>query len=174
MLKLFESFKGTKVLSLRVGGLIGYALEPIINPNNLHIEGWYVEDSQSKEILILLSQDIRDILPQGIAVDDHEVLSDPDDLVRLKDILELDFHLTGMKVQSVSGKHFGKVTDYAFETTSFYVQKIYATQAIVRNLSGGNISVDRSQSIEITNKRIVIDDATEKAKKPLIAPSPAG
>ena len=173
MLKLFESFRGTKVLSLRVGGLIGYALEPIINPNNLHIEGWYVEDSQNKEILILLSQDIRDILPQGIAVDDHEVLSDPEDLVRLKDLLKMEFQLSGMKVQSVSGKHFGKVTDYAFETTSFYVQKIYATQAIMRNFSGGNISIDRSQIVEITNKRIIIDDATEKAKKPAVVPSPA-
>ncbi len=173
MLKLYESFKGTKVLSLRIGGLIGYVLEPVINPNNLHIEGWYVEDSKSKEIYILLTQDIRDVLPQGIAVDDHEVLSDPDDLVRLKDTLQMNFQLLGMKVQSASGKHHGKVTDYAFETTSFYVQKIYATQTIVRNLSGGNTSIDRSQIVEITNKRIIIDDATEKVNKPVIAPSPA-
>lgn len=174
MLKLYETFQGTAVLSLRVGNVIAQTTSPIINPNNLFIEGWRVVDSRSKDELVLLTKDVRDLLPQGLVVNDHEVLSHIEDLVRLKDILELDFKLNGLKVISQSGKSYGKVSDFAFETSSFYIQKLYVAQSLVRNLSGGMFSVDRSQIIEITNRKIVIEDATEAVDRRAPAPSPAG
>lgn len=164
MLKLFETFQTTPVLSLRIGGPIAVITGIIINPNNLYIEGWYTQDSRSGEQLILLSKDVRDTLPQGLAVDDYEVLAQEDDLVRLKELIELNFQLNGLKVVSQSGKNYGKVNDFAFETNSFYVQKIYVAQPIIRNLAGGTLSIDRSQIIEITNKRIIIEDPTEQIK----------
>lgn len=172
MLKLYESFQNTHVMSLRIGGPIAHIVKPIINPNNLYIEGWHVQDSRSGEMLILLSRDIRDVLPQGLVVNDHEVLSHAEDLVRLQEILELDFELLKLKVSSMSGRKYGKVSDFAFETKNLFVQKIYVSQPIVRNLAGGTLSIDRSQIIEITNRRIIIEDPTVKAeaKAPATAP----
>lgn len=172
MLKLIESFKSVPVLSLRVGSQIGVATTPIINPNNLYIEGWNVTDNRSGEKYILLSADIRDIVPQGIVVDDFEVFTKPADLVRLKDILKLNFNLIGLKVTSESKKSYGKVTDFAFESSNFYVQKIYSTEAILKKLSGGSLSIDRSQIIEITTKRVVIEDPVVKDKKSAFSISP--
>jgi sporulation protein YlmC with PRC-barrel domain len=173
MLKLSETFISAPVLSLRTGGPIGTVLQPIINPNNLKIEGWYVEDRFNKGKLVLLSQDIRDILPQGFAVNDHEVLSQPDDLVRLKEVMEHAFELPGKYVTNSRDKKFGKVTDYAVETNSMYIQKIYVGQSLIKNFSGGTLSVDRSQIIEITNRRIIIEDPVEKAGIKATSPSPA-
>lgn len=173
MLKLYESFQGTLVLSLRTGGPVAKVISPIINPNNLYTEGWHVEDSRSSERLILLSKEIRDVLPQGLAINDYEVLSHEDDLVRLKDILNLRFKLNGLKVTSQSGKNYGKVSDFAFETSNFYIQKIYVAQPLIRNFAGGTLSIDRSQIIEITTKRIIIEDPTIAAKSHAMAPSPA-
>ena len=68
MLKLYETFQGTQVLSLRVGGPVAATLAPIINPNNLFIEGWHVEDSRSRTRLILLSKDIRDIIKKSTSL----------------------------------------------------------------------------------------------------------
>lgn len=173
MLKLNESFIGTLVLSLRIGGPVATVKVPIINPNNLYIEGWKVEDSRSKEQLILLSKDIRDLIPQGIAIDDHEVLSTEEELVRLQDTLKLGFKLLGLKVTSQSGKNYGKVADFAFETSNFYIQKIYVAQPVIRNFAGGTLSIDRSQIIEITNKRIIIEDPTVKTGSKVPAAVPA-
>lgn len=173
MLKLYESFQGIPVLSLRVGGPVAEVIAPIINPNNLYIEGWHVQDSRSGEALVLLSKDIRELIPQGLAIDDHEVLSEEEELVRLQDILKLNFSLPGLKVTSQSGKNYGKVSDFAFETSSFYVQKIYVAQPLMRNFAGGTLSVDRSQIIEITNRRIVIEDPTVPAKSQALSTSPA-
>lgn len=176
MLKLYESFAGTAVLSLRVGRPIAQVLDAIINPNNLFIEGWYVVDNKSGDNLILLSKDVRDVIDKGLVVDDHEVLCEAGDLVRLKDTLKLKFKLGGLKVTSESGKNYGKVSDFAFDIPSFYIQKLYATQPLVRNLSGGTLSIDRSQIIEITNRRVIIEDPTMKSKSRgrVTAPSPAG
>lgn len=172
MLKLFESFQHTHVLSLRIGGPIAKVLKPIINPNNLYIEGWAVEDNRSSEEFILLSQDVRDVLSRGLVVNDHEVLSKADDLVRLQPILDLHFDLIKLRVCSQSGHKYGRVCDFAFETQSFYIQKIYVAQPLVRNFAGGTLSIDRSQIIEITSKQIIIEDPTVKAEQKMPATSP--
>lgn len=172
MLKLYENFQNVNVMSLRVGRPIARVLKPIINPNNLYIEGWFVQDSHSSETLVLVSQDVRDIMAQGLVVNDHEVLSDPEDLVRLKKVLEIKFELLRLAVVSQNGKKYGKVSDFAFETSNSYVQKIYVAQPLLRSFTGGTLSIDRSQIIEITNRRIIIEDPTVKADAKAPATSP--
>lgn len=163
MLKLHETLLNVGVLSLRTGGRIGTATKLIVNPNNLKIVGWYVNDRFSSEDLILLADDVRDISPKGIIINDHEVLSEPEELIRLKEVLEIDYDIIGKKVVSESGKKYGKVSDYSIETNGLIIKKIYAARSILKDFSGGNLSIDRNQIIEITRSKVVISDPTEKA-----------
>ena len=159
------------VMSLRTGGAVALALEPIINPNNLKIEGWFCQDSLSKDRLILLSQDVRDIIQQGLVINDHDVLSDPAELVRLQSLLKLRFTLLGKPVVTVGKKRIGKVTDYAVEMETLYIQKLYAGQSVLKSFSGGSLSIDRSQIAEITNRQVVIQDPLQPLKaSPATAP----
>lgn len=172
MLKLSTTLLNQPVMSLRTGGQIAIALEPIINPNNLKIEGFYCQDKFSKDRLILLSRDIRDIVPQGMAVNDHEVLSTPAELVRLKDVLETGFQLLGKPVSTVNKKRLGKVNDYAYEEETMYVQKLYVSQSLLKSLGTGQISVERSRIVEITNRKIVVQDPLEGIKNTAPATAP--
>ena len=169
MLQLSTSLLNKKVLSLRTGTAVATVTAPIINPNNLKIEGFYCQDSFSKDILVLLYQDIRDILADGYVVNDHDVLADPEELVRLKDILDLDFALVGKQVVTTSKEKIGKVSDYATETQTMFVQKIYVSQSILKSLTGGSLSIDRTQIQEITPRRIIVNDIYKKA--PAAAPA---
>jgi len=135
---------------------------PVINPNNLKIEGFYCQEDKKHETLILLSQDVRDVMPQGLVVNDHDVLTDPTDLVRLRDVLALNFEVLGMPVITTTKEKIGKVADYAVDSESLYIQKLYVTQSIFRNFSGGNLGVDRTQIVEITNKAIIVHDLHQK------------
>lgn len=173
MLKLSEAILNRPVLSLRTGGPIGTATKAIFNPNNLQIEGWYVTDKFDNSQLILVANEVREIIEQGIVVNDHEVLSPAEDLVRLKPILELNFEIIGKTVTTESGKKLGKVSDYAIESSGLMVKKIYASQSLVKNLTGGTLSIDRTQIIEITNRRIVVEDTTEKVPAGAVVSSPA-
>ena len=158
-------------MSLRTGGEIATTMSAIINPNNLKVEGFYCQDRLAKQRVVLLYQDIRDIVKQGIVVNDHDVLADPAELVRLKDVMALNFELKDKLVVTESKSKVGKVSDYAVEIETMFVQKLYVTQSLLKSLGGGNLSVDRSQIIEITNKKIVVSDLINTAKAaPAVAP----
>ena len=153
MLQLSAALLNKNVMSLRTGQAIATVTAAIFNPNNLKIEGFYCQDRFDKRELILLYQDIREVLKQGYVVNDHAVLAEPDDLIRLKDVLELNYELIGKPVQTITKHKVGKVSDYATETETMYVQKIYVSQSIFKSLTGGSLSVDRTQINEITPKR---------------------
>jgi len=163
MLQLSAAILNRPVMSLRTGTQVATATKPIINPNNLKIEGFYCIDRFNNSQLILLQQDIRDIIPQGFVINDHEVLSEPEELIRIQDLLDLNFELLGKQVETVSKDKVGKVGDYAVEVTSMSIQKIYATQSILKSFTGGSLSIDRSQVNEITNKRVIINDLAQTA-----------
>lgn len=171
MLQLSDAILGKPVLSLRTGSPVAQIASPIINPNNLKIEGFYCQDTAEHKQLILLYQDVRDILPQGIVINDYDVLAEPEDLVRLKKVLEIEFELKGKPVETLSREKVGKVTDYAFEAATMYIQKLYVSQSILKSITGGHLSIDRSQIHEITPRRIIINELLEPA--PAAAPATA-
>lgn len=162
MLQLSGSLLNKPVLSLRTGGVVATTTEAIINPNNLKIEGFYCVDAfERKKTLVLLYQDIRDLIPQGLVINDHDVLVDPDELVRLKEILGIRFTLIGKQVVTTNKERLGKVVDFAAEVETFYVQKIYVTQSMLKSLTNGNLGIDRNQIVEITDKRIIVQELAQ-------------
>lgn len=162
MLKLSETLFNQPVMSLRTGQAIGKTTGILVNPDNLKIEGFFCEDKFSKDELVLLYQDIRDVIAQGFIVNDHDVLMHPRDLVRLKDIIDLDFQLLGKPVITTSKKRLGKVIDFATEIETMYVQKLYVSQGLLKGMTGGSLGIDRNQINEITNKKIIVNDPLEK------------
>ncbi len=159
------------ILSLRTGTTIANITRAIINPDNLKVEGFYCEDRFSKKELILLYQDIRDLLPQGYVVNDHDALVEPEELVRLKEVLKLNFSLLNKDVVTTAKDKVGRVSDFATETETMFVQKIYVSQSIFKNFTGGTLSIDRSQINEITPKRIIINELMKRS--PVTAPASA-
>ncbi len=147
------------VLSLRTGTPVALAVAPIINPNNLKIEGFYCRDNRNRKMeLVLLEQDIRDILPQGLVINDYDVLVDPSELVRLQDIIGINFALLGKLVVTSEKSKLGKVSDFATDIDSMFIQKLYVTRSMIKSLTNGELSVDRSQIVEITPKQIVVNN----------------
>lgn len=162
MLQLSGMILNRPVLSLRIGRPIATTVSAIFNPDNLKIEGFYCIESQSHKRLILLCQDIRDVLPQGFVVNDQESLSEPEELVRLEHVLKLNFDIIGKQVETTTKHKIGKVNDFAVDIQSMYVQKIYVAQSLLKSFSGGNLGIDRSQIVEITDTRIIINDLEAK------------
>jgi uncharacterized protein YrrD len=162
VLQVSSAFIDRPVLSLRSGSQIGATVAPLINPNNLKIEGLYCQVRGEKKQLILLSQDIRDVIPQGFVVNDQDVLAAADELVRLKEIMEAHFEILGKQVVTLAGDKLGKVADYAADTQSMFIHKLYASQSLLKHFAGGMLSIDRTQIVEITDKSVVINDIQGK------------
>jgi len=144
-------------MSLRTGTQVGTTFGPIINPNNLKIEGFYCQDTDRKK-LILLEQDIRDLLPQGFVVNDVDALTESSELVRLKEVMSLRFELLGKHVVTTNRQKIGKVTDYATEVQSMMIKKLYVSRSLLKTFTSGNLGIDRTQIVEISKDRIVVQD----------------
>lgn len=160
MLQLSTMLINRPVMSLRTGTQVATTLSPIINPNNLKIEGFYCQDTQRKQ-LVLVEQDIREVLPQGIVINDADVLVEPSELIRLKDVLAVHFELLGKQVITTGREKIGKVSDFATETQSMMIKKLYVSRSLFKGFASGNLGVDRTQIVEITRDRIVIQDLSE-------------
>ncbi len=175
MLYLSTKLHNIPLLSLRSGGRIGTVIEPIINPHNLHIDGFYCQSAHSENALILLDIDIRDISGRGVIIDNHMDLSEPDELVRLKPVLDLDFHLESKQVL-VNKRKVGKVIEYAVETQSLFIQKIYVHPRLLQSLNQNRLTFDRSSVVEVTDSYIAFSGpevrvgATKTAKAEGLSP----
>ena len=163
MLQLSTALLDRPILSLRSGNIIATTTTPIINADNLKIEGLYCFDTRSNKTLVLLYQDIRDNIPQGFVVDDFDVLAEPEELVRLHKTMEIGFEPIGKQVVTVTKQKVGKVSDYATEMETMYIQKIYVSQSLLKSFTGGSLGVDRNQINEITPKKIIIQELLKTA-----------
>lgn len=172
MLQLSTPLLNKAVFSLRTNAPIANIASVIVNPNNLKIEGFYCVDRYSHNQLVLLTQDIRDMTPGSYIVNDHDVLVEANELVRLKTILALNFNIIGKQVVTLSKEKVGKVNDYAVDVSSMYIQKIYVSQSLIKSFTGGNLSIDRSQIIEITPNSIVISELLNKSRSGAVVPAP--
>jgi hypothetical protein len=162
---LFLSTKITTLplLSIRTSGRIGTVLEPIINPHNLHIDGFYCQVPHSKERLVLLDMHIRDFSPNGIIIDDHHSLSEPTDLVRLKPVLDINFELEN-KIVLVGKKKVGKIIEYAVDRDSLFIQKLYTQPPVWQSINQNRLVFDRTSVIEVTDTHILVKGPEEKVK----------
>lgn len=171
MLQLSEQFIDRPVLSLRTGTPVASTTAPIINPNNLKIVGFYCKVNRQRLPQVLLAQDIRQFSSDGYIVNDHDVLTDPDDLVRLKDVLSWQFELHDKPVYTLSGQHLGKIGNYAVDPESLYIIKLYVEQSLVKSFTGGALVIDRNQINEITPKKVIVEDLLSTAPAAELASS---
>jgi hypothetical protein len=155
MLYLSTQLNNRPLLSIRSSGRIGNVIEPIINPHNLHIDAFYCQTPHSKDHSILLDIYVRQFTAKGIIIDDHHNLSEPTDLIRLKPVLDLNFHLLDKPVLA-EHKRIGKVAEYAVDKESLFIQKLYIIPPVWQSLNQNRLIIDRTSIIEVTDRHIVI------------------
>lgn len=162
MLLLSTKLQDIPIISVRGGARIGSITEPIINPHNLHIDGFWCETIHSKKPLVLLDMDIREFSPRGVVIDDHLGLSEPHELVRLENILTINYRLEGKSVLA-SGEKQGKIAEFAIDDKSLFIQKLYVVPPVWKGNIGGTRRIfDRASVIEVTDTHISVSGPEEK------------
>lgn len=160
-------------MSLRTGSAIGMAIEPVISPHNLKILGWWCKLPATPALTVLLTEDVREFMPNGLAVNDEAVFSTKHELVRHKEVLDLHFQLIGKAVKSKSQK-LGKVSDFSYDENSYFIQKLYVTKPLTKIFAAEDtLIIDRTQIIEVTDKYILVEDADIKATEDETVPAAA-
>lgn len=147
--------------------------QPIIDPRYLKIYAFYCHGQHlDHEPSVLHVEDIREMSELGFIVDNPMKLMSPDDLVRLKEIIDFKFVLEGKMVVDDHHHKIGKVANYTVDTSSFQIIQLSVTPGLWKAISTTEIQIGRQQIIEITDKEIVVKAPTEKAEVRAAAPAP--
>lgn len=163
MLMLNNSFVNMPVMSLQIGNQLGSTSDPIIDPRKLQIMAFKVAGPRIFEESVLHTSDIREVGPLGLIVNSaDDIMTLDHDLVRLNEVISLNFSLVGKSVIDDSGKKLGKVSEFSVETDSFIIKKIHVSQSIMKNIGNSALIIDRSQIKEITDKSIIVRSASVK------------
>lgn len=157
---------GCPILSLHVGGRIANVVETLVDPNTLKIIACRADGPlvgrEIGEILPMAS--IREFSRLGMIVDSGDEFVEPDDIVRIKDLLELNFSLLGLKAETKKGHKLGKVSDFTVEPESWQVQQLIVQKPMIQSFLDPELTIARSQISEINDYKVIVKDSTEKSK----------
>ena len=158
---------GTPILSMQAGGAITQIADIIVDPDNLRIiafrlGGGVVSRSDTN---ILDVSSIREYSKYGIVIDSIDELVAPDDVIKISNILKLNFSLNGLKVKTRKGSKLGKVINYTVNSDDFIVQQIIVQRPIAKRLMDPELTISRKEIVEVTDYEIVIKDEEKKLKE---------
>jgi len=151
------------ILSFADGQEIAKLARLIINPDNLTIPGFYCL-TPNRQVKVLLEQDIREINLNYVIINDRSDLSDPSDLIRLQNILNINYNLINKIVETIKHRKIGKVMDFTINIKTMMVDSLEVGQSLYRNFKGSSLKINRSQIIELNDKKIIIDNLEEEVK----------
>lgn len=158
---------GCPILSLHVGGAIAHVSDVIVDPNDLKIIGFQVSGP-------LVRGDVGDILPvdsirefsrTGMIVDSIDELVDGEEVLRIRDVLKLNFSLPGLKAVSENKAKLGKVTDYVVDSNSWEVYQLIVQRPIMKAFIDPELIIARSEIVEVDDYRVVIKDEHSKLQQ---------
>lgn len=157
---------GAPILSMQASGAIGRIAEPIIDPDTLKIIAFRAEGPViDRTANILTASSIREYSTFGVVIDSVDELVSSDDVVKIAKILELNFNLIGLKVETKKGSKLGKITDYTVTSDDFTVQQLIVKRPAIKSLIDPELTIHRKEIIEITDYKIIVKDEEKTIKK---------
>lgn len=155
------------ILSLHVGGKIAQTVAPIIDPNNLKIIAYKIAGPTIRDEVgdILQMKSVREFSNIGMIVDSSDDFVFADDIIRLKEILALNFDLIGLKVETKKGTKLGRVIDYTIDTSTFQVAQIIVKRSALKAILDPELLISSSQIVEVTDYKIIVKSEEAKLKK---------
>ena len=162
MLILASKLLNTPIMGLQTGSQLALTGDAIINPANLQILAYKLKASSfSDEEMLIRIADIRELSRIGFIVDSAEDFILPTDVIKIKEILELNFNILNLKVEDKKGSKVGKIIDYTLSLADFSVQQLIVKRPILKSLNDPTLTIHRSQIVEINDNKIVIQSEEE-------------
>lgn len=164
MLVMNSRLIGTPILSIQIGAPIGRITGSILDPHTLKIVAFRLEGPLIKENNLLDVKSIREYSNYGMVIDDIDELVTDSDIVRIQEVLKLNFKLIGLKVETKKGSKLGKVSDFSVTSEDFLTKQIVVKRPIVKSLNDPELIISRQEIVEITDYKVIVKDEEKTIK----------
>ena len=166
MLVMNSRLIGAPILSVQAGGPIGRIVDAIVDPDNLSVIAFHVDGPPiNKQQNILDVRSVREYSSYGFVIDDIDELVSPDDVIKINNILKLNFNLISLKVETKKGSKLGKVQDFTLTSEDFIIQQIIVKRPMIKSLNDPELTIPRSEIVEITDYKIIVKEEEKAIKK---------
>lgn len=164
----------TPVVSLQTGGAIAWVKDVVMDPDTLKIIAFAVTIRSQNNILPVSS--VREYSSQyGLVVDSIDELVAREDIVKIDKVMDLNFFMKGLKVESLKGSKLGRVEDYTVTDDNFMLQQIIVKRPVVKSFLDPELTIPRKEIAEVTDYKIIVKDEEkeirEKAKNEEFIPN---
>ena len=157
---------GTSVLSVQASGPIGRIISSIIDPDNLQIIAFRLEGpGVDRRQNILDTRSIREYSKYGIVIDTADELMADGEVVRISEVLGLNFNLIGLKVEAKKGSNLGKVIDFTLTPDDFVTQQLIVKRPAIKSFIDPELTIPRQEIIEVTDYKIIVKNEEKVIKK---------
>ena len=165
-------FIDTPVMSLQTGSELGRTIKPIINPRELSIVAFELHGiNLDYDPSLLRINDIREIGPMGMIIDSSDELISVSDVIKIKEIYELNFELVGLKVIDDKKRNIGKVTGFTLDASSFFIQQLQVKRPLLKSFGDTEFLIHRSQVVKITDDYLVVKSPDIRHKEAVAEPT---
>lgn len=163
MLILGSQLNQTPVMSLQTGTQLAIAGDPLVDPSNLQILAYKLEDSISgaKQTELIRIADIRELSKLGFIIDSIDEFVQPTDVIKINEIYNLNFNLIGMKVIDQKNSRIGIITDFTIDLNNFMVQQLIVKRPILKSFNDPELTIHRSQITAVDDYKITIKTEVE-------------
>ena len=165
-------FIDTPVMSLQTGSELGRTVRPIINPRELSIVAFELHGiNLDYDPSLLRINDIREIGPMGMIIDSSDELISVSDVIKIKEIYELNLELVGLKVIDDKKRNVGKVTGFTLDASSFFIQQLQVKRPLLKSFGDTEFLIHRSQVVKITDDYLVVKSPDIRHKEAVAEPT---
>ncbi|MBR2741497.1 PRC-barrel domain-containing protein [Candidatus Saccharibacteria bacterium] len=155
----------TPIMSMQTGAPLGFISAPVIDPDSLKIIAFLLTGPTLTNANILDVKSIREYSSLGMIIDGVEELAAPGDVVKIDKILDLNFHLIDLKVETKKGSKLGKVTDYTLTIEDYMIQQLIVKRPPLKALIDPELVISRKEIVEVTDDKIIVKDEEKVIKK---------
>lgn len=149
-------------MGLQTGSELARTHKAIIDPKTLEITAYELSGPLLNEHPSLLRiADVREFSDIGLIVDSSDEFVGLDDIIKLREVHELNFNPVGMTVIDEKRHKLGKVDGYTIDTTAFLIQQLLVKRPLLKSLNDTQLLIHRTQITEITNSEIVVHSQAE-------------
>ena len=165
-------FIDTPVMSLQTGSELGRTIKPIINPRELSIVAFELHGiNLDFDPSLLRINDIREIGPMGMIIDSSDELISVSEVIKIKEIYELNFELVGLKVIDDKKRNVGKVTGFTLDASSFFIQQLQVKRPLLKSFGDTEFLIHRSQVVKITDDYLIVKSPDIRHKEAVAEPT---
>lgn len=144
------------ILSLHTASRIAEVKALVVDPNFLKIVAFEVSAVSSKQRLFLDVTSVREFSKMGMIVDSNEEFIEQNDVIKLKETIELGFTLENMKVVTKKKTMLGRVEDFMVTTDGFQIMQLIIKRPIYKALIDPELVIGRSEIHEINDNEIIV------------------